>query len=512
MKKEKKVRQPVVAVMGHVDHGKTTFLDAIRGSRVAEKEAGGITQNTRAHEVTLPSGNKITFIDTPGHEAFSTMRERGVLVTDFVLLIIAADDGIQPQTKESIKFAQDNKVPIIVAINKVDLEGVNTQKIKSQLSNFGVQIEEYGGDVLCYEISAKNKIGLDKLLEGIELLAEIHELKGSLIEEGLLAKAFVLESVFEKHLGNIGVCIVKAGKLNNKAYGVSESGIFKIRALYDENLKTVNDVLESQPVWISGLKKPLNTGEIVYFVETESEAKSFLHEKLKKDESREQHKPLDTESLFAEMLLKKEEEKQGISQKKLNIILKAKTQGTIEAILTQLDKLETEEAKIEILYHNTGIINEEDIFRAKAAKAIIVSFQMKPTNQILQIAKTEKVLIRNYEIIYEMIDELSDALDALADNFEEEIEIARAKIKKIFVLSDGTIVAGSEVISGTFVKGYKVWVERGDLEVGRGKITSIKQGKNETKEVKKGLECGIIIEPQIELEEGDEIVAFRVEK
>ncbi|GIW58859.1 MAG: hypothetical protein KatS3mg086_144 [Candidatus Dojkabacteria bacterium] len=511
MSKTEKIRQPVVAVMGHVDHGKTTFLDAIRGARVAEKEVGGITQNTRAHEITLKSGNKITFIDTPGHEAFSAMRKRGVLVTDFVLLMVAADDGVQPQTKESIKFAQENNVPIIVAINKIDIEGVNTQKIKSELASYGVQVEDLGGDVLCFEISAKNKTGLDELLEGIQLLAEINELKPSTLDEGILAKAFVLESIFDKHLGNIGICIIKGGSIEHRLFGVSSSGYFKIRSILNEDFKPIKSASESQPTWITGLKQPLNTGEMLYFVQNENEAKS-LFEQLKNKEEEEKAQEIDPESIFAQMLLQREEEKQGINQKSLKIILKAQTQGALEAILKQIEKLETEEAKIEVLYSATGNITEDDVFRAKTAKAIIVSFQLSPDNKTLQIAKREKVLIRNYEIIYEMIDELTEALDALADNFEEEIELARAIVKKVFILSNGSIVAGCEVKSGTFVKGYKVWVERGDEEVGRGKIVSLKQGKNEIREVKKGLECGIIIDPQIEIEEGDEIVAYRVEK
>ncbi|BCX13607.1 MAG: hypothetical protein KatS3mg085_139 [Candidatus Dojkabacteria bacterium] len=510
MSKTGKIRQPVVAVMGHVDHGKTTFLDAIRGARVAEKEVGGITQNTRAHEITLKSGNKITFIDTPGHEAFSAMRKRGVLVTDFVLLMVAADDGVQPQTKESIKFAQENNVPIIVVINKIDIEGVNTQKIKSELASYGVQVEDLGGDVLCFEISAKNKIGLDELLEGIELLAEVNELKPGTLDEGIVAKAFVLESIFDKHLGNIGICIIKGGSIEPRLFGVSSSGYFKIRSVLNEDFKPVESASESQPAWITGLKQPLNTGEMLYFVLNENEAKALFEQLNNKEEQETQE--IDPESIFAQMILQREEEKQGINQKSLKIILKAQTQGTLEAILKQLDKLETEEAKIEVMYSATGNITEDDVFRAKTAKAIIASFQLSPDNKTLQIAKREKVLIRNYEIIYEMIDELAEALDALADNFEEEIELARAIVKKVFVLSDGSRVAGCEVKSGTFVKGYRVWVERGDDEVGRGKIVSLKQGKNEVREVKKGLECGIMIDPQIEIEEGDEIVAYRVEK
>lgn len=512
-KKTPAFRQPVVAVMGHVDHGKTSFLDAVRGARVVDKEAGGITQNTRAHEVTLQSGNKITFIDTPGHEAFSKMRARGAQVTDFVLLMVAADDGIQPQTKESISFAQENNVPIIVAINKIDIDGVKTEKIKKQLANFDVQIEEYGGDTLCFEISATKKIGLNALLEGIELLSEIQELQPSPVKDKTQAEAFVLESVLDKNIGNIAVCIMKAGSVNTRIYGVTKNTYFKVRAYFDEDQKPMQSVKESQPVWITGLKEPLQTGEILYFVSDEKQAKEM--QKTLEDDAKaaeEASQKLDAESLFAQMLVQREEKKQGTEQKELNVVVKASTQGTLEAVIAQLEKLETEDAKINILYSDTGEVTEEDIFRAKAAKAIIVSFQMPPRSNIMNIAKTERVLIRNYEIIYELFDEIEDVLGGLADNFEEEIEIARAKIKQVFTLSDGTAVAGSEVKSGTFVKGYKVWIERKDEEVGRGKVISLRQGKNEVREVKKGLDCGIMIDQKIEFEEGDEIVAFRVEK
>lgn len=512
-KKSSSFRQPVVAVMGHVDHGKTSFLDAIRGARVVDKEAGGITQNTRAHEVSLKSGNKITFIDTPGHEAFSAMRKRGAQVTDFVLLIVAADDGLQPQTKESIQFAKDNNVPIIVAINKIDIEGVKIEKVKQQLSSFDVLIEEYGGDTLCFEISATKKIGLNELLDGIELLAEVNELKPNVVKEGSLAEAFVLESILDKNIGNIAVCILKAGKLEKRVFGVTKDNIFKVRAYLNEELKQVSVVKESSPVWITGLKSSLNTGDKLYFVEDEKQAK-LLQQELNLDEKAalDSSQKLDAASLFAQMLVKREEKKQGINQKELNIIVKTSTKGTLEAVVAKLSKLETTDAKVKILYSETGDVTEEDIFRAKAAKAIIVSFQQPPRSNVMNTAKTERVLVRNYEIIYELFDEITEVLGGLADNFEEEIEIAKAKIKQVFVLSDGTAIAGSEVLTGTFVKGYKVWVERGEMEVGRGKVVNLRQGKNEVREVKKGLECGIMIDQKLELQEGDLIVAYRVEK
>ncbi len=507
---QKKLRQPVVAVMGHVDHGKTSFLDAIRGTRVQDKEAGGITQNTRVHEVTLKNGFKITFIDTPGHEAFSNMRERGAKVTDFVVLIVAADDGIQPQTKESIKFAQDNGVPIIVAINKIDIAGVKTEKIKKELASFNVVIEEYGGETLCFEISAKTGLNLDKLLEGIELLTEVSELSPRAIRENTLAEAFVLESLLDKNLGAIAICILKSGNLSERVYAVTKEGTFKIRAYLNENLKQISTVNESAPVILTGLKKEISAGDTVYFTQLEENAKELEKELIQQEE---QSEKLTAESIFAQMLINREEKKQGIEQKILNIILKSSTVGTLEAIKVQLEKLNAEDAKVNIIASGTGSIKEEDIFRGKAAKAIVVSFQLPIDTKLQMIAKQEKVLVRNYEIIYELVDELADVLDSLGSPIEEEIEIARAKVKQVFELSNKSFVAGCEVTKGTMLKGFRVKVERKGIELGKGKISSLRQGKNEVKEVKKGLDCGILLDPQIpDIQEGDEIIAFRIER
>jgi len=518
---ENSVRTPVVAVMGHVDHGKTSFLDAIRGTRVADKEAGGITQNTRAHEVVTKSGFRITFIDTPGHEAFGNMRSRGAQVTDFVLLIVAADDGVQPQTKQSIEFAKRDNVPIIVAINKVDLKGINIQKIKTELSSYGVVAEEYGGDSLFFEISAKEKTGLNELLEGIELLSEVHELKSSKPKEGTVAEAFILESSLDKQVGNVALCILKSGNLNNRILGVSKDGVFKVRSYLDHLQKPIEKVMESQPFWITGLRTTLPAGETIYFVETEDKAKLLakelvVEEEVKEEKTEEVEGMSIAETMFAKMLIGREEVKQGLDIKKLNVIVKASTEGTLEAILAHLKDIRTEEAMIHILSSGTGNVTESDITRAKLAHAIIVTFQLPTPTKIATYAKNEKVLVRNYEVIYEMFDEVTDVLNSLDAPVEEEVEIARAKIKQVFTLSDSSTVYGSEVIKGLMLRGYRVKILRqvnSDIyELGRGKITSLRIRKDEVKEVKKGLECGIYIDSKVEqVEPGDEIVAFKLE-
>jgi len=510
------VRTPIVAVMGHVDHGKTSLLDAIRGTKVADKEAGGITQNTRAHEVTTKSGFHITFIDTPGHEAFSNMRERGARVTDFVLLVVAADDGIQPQTKQSIEFAQKDKVPIIVAINKIDIKGVNIQKIKSALSSFGVVAEQYGGDALFFEVSAKEKIGLDELLDGIQLLSEINELKPHEIREGTKGEAFILESSLDKFIGNVALCILKAGELDERYFGVSKEGTFKVRAYLDHNQKNTDHIKESQPFWVTGLRTTLPAGDIIYFVDSEEKAEQ-LHKDLNKEEqAKVEEAQADAESLFAQMLVKREEIKQGIEQKQLNVIVKASTEGTLEAILGKLAEIKNEETAVNILASGTGNVTEDEVNRAKLAKAIIVTFQLPTPKKIAEYAGKERVLVRNYEIIYELFDEVEEVMESLENPIEEEVEVARAKVKQVFTLSNKSTVIGCEVTKGIFLKGYRVKVERGTgtnmKELGRGKISSLKIRKDEVKEVKKGLDCGIIIDPNVEgIEEGDEVVAFKVE-
>ncbi|MBL8014583.1 MAG: translation initiation factor IF-2 [Candidatus Doudnabacteria bacterium] len=514
------VRTPIVAVMGHVDHGKTSLLDAIRGTNVQAKEKGGITQNTRAHQIVSESGQKITFIDTPGHEAFGAMRARGAAVTDFVLLVVAADDGIQPQTKQSIEFAKSSKTPIIVAINKVDIPGVKVEKVKQQLSSFGVQVEEYGGDSMCFEVSATKGTGLKELIEGIELLAQVSELKPHQPEMGSLAEAFVLESSQDKKVGAVALCICKAGELTNRAIATSKSSEpFKVRSYLDQEQTNVESVFESDPFWVTGLKKPMQSGDRIYFFSDEKQAQKVYSEIKSQPDKASEADQLDTTSKLVALLLQKKSKEEGLEKNKLNIIVKASTFGTLEAIRNELQKLGTEESEINILSADTGDVTESDIRRAKLANGIVVSFQLPISTNIEKLAKQEKILVKNYEIIYEITDELGAVLNSLGEPAEEEVEVARARVKQVFKLSDGTLVAGAEVIKGTLLKGYRVYVERPSestsdtiAELGRGKITNLRINKNEVKEVKKGQDCGIMIDPQVEtIAEGDEVVAYKVE-
>lgn len=512
-------RTPIVTVMGHVDHGKTSLLDAIRGTDVAGGEAGGITQNTRAHQITTDSGRKITFIDTPGHEAFSAMRARGTEVTDFVLLVVAADDGIQPQTKESIKFAQEAKVPMIVAINKIDIQGVKTEKVKKELASFGVSIEEYGGDVLYFEVSATKEIGVKKLVEGIELLSEIHQLsQHSPSIELAEADAYVLESTNDKRLGSVALCVLKSASISNKGFGVTAGQIFKVRTFLDQFQKPIDNLNESDPFWVSGLKYPISTGEKIYFASDEPTAK-LLQSAIAKAEEEASAEKEDPTNILMSMLMQKQAKELGVEQKVLNVVLRASTQGTLEVAIAELEKLGDDEKKIKVLQSATGDITPEDIRRAQIASGIVIGFQVGPSKQIQSLARQEKVILRNYEIIYEMVDEIAGALEGLIEPEDSEVEVARARVKQVFTLSDGSIVAGCMVIKGKMIRGYQVYVERPSqstkdsiAEIGRGKIKSLRVQKSEVKEVNKDNECGIMIDPAvINIEEGDEVVAYKLE-
>lgn len=508
-------RTPIIAVMGHVDHGKTSLLDAIRGTEVQASEVGGITQNTRAHQITF-NEQKITFVDTPGHEAFTDMRSRGAKVTDIVMLVVAADDGVQPQTKESIKFAKESGVPMIIAINKVDLPDTKIDKLKQQLASEDVLLEEYGGDVMAVEVSALKKTGLDELLESILLLAEISELKKMQVKDGS-GTAFVLESTLDENLGPVSMMLMKSGEIERGNYVVYADGYSKIREVLDESQQKLEKADEGDPVWIIGIDDVLATGEVVKFAEDEKAAKE-LTKRIEKGEA-ELNEQVEVESedeeedddldLLAELLsdAKVEEE-----VNYLNVVIRADTQGTLEAIVSELRKLEDDEVKVKVVDSGTGDITEKDIATAKAAHGIVIGFQVEAHTNVDEIARKDRVLVRRYKVIYELLDEVAEVMDSMGEPIIEEVEVARAKVKQPFQLSNGDWVAGSEISSGTVVKGYKIYVERKGERVHDGKITSLKKGKEDVRDVKKGQDCGILIDPNFEYQVGDSIVAYKVEK
>lgn len=508
-------RPPVVTMLGHVDHGKTSILDAIRGTKVQACEAGGITQSVRAHHIEYKTKagekQKITFIDTPGHEAFSQMRSRGANVTDIAVLVVAVDDSVQPQTKEAIEFAKKAKVPIIVALNKIDIKGVDKAKVKRELANEDVQVEELGGDVLCIETSAKKGTGLDDLMEAILLVAEMNEIKVRKPKKGK-AEIIVLESTTDKSQGPIIFCLVKAGEIQSDDFTVLEDEITKIRSLKTEDFCNTKKATDSMPIWISGFSKEVQIGETLYCYSSQDDIKASkkVEEKEEKEEKKDE-KEFDEEALSQLLKAASDDEK-----KELGIILKSETQGTLEVALNEIAKLSSDEVEINIIDSNTGEITEDDIIKAKTAKGIVIGFKSKVSKKNEKIARIEKVLVRNYEIIYEMLEEIAEVVASMKEPEEVEVEVARAKIKKVFELSDGSKVAGCKVLSGTIVKGYQCYVERPSLkkdkEIGRAKITSLKYQKDEVREASKGTECGIFLEPQIDIEKDDEVVCFKIEK
>ena len=519
--KTKLERTPIVAVMGHVDHGKTSILDAIRKTNVQEKEAGGITQNTRAHQI-VHNGQKITFIDTPGHEAFSEMRSRGAQVTDIVLIVIAADDGIQPQTRESIEFAKKSKVPMIIVINKIDLTSANVKKVKQSLLQYDIQIEEFGGDVLLVEVSAKQKKNLDELLDTIILQAELLELKTSKVAQGL-AEAFVLESTLDSKKGPSSLIIVKAGTITIGDFIIHSKGFSKIRALITDDKNSIQSATEGDTIMLIGLDEVLPTGEVLLFEKTQK-ASELLYKKFStteepiivppekeevvKEKSDEEEKDENLE--FLSQLLNDQEKSADV--KHLNIVLKTDTQGTLEAVTEKLNELSDDEVIVNILHSGTGNISERDILTAKDSKGIVIGFQINIPTDVVSISKREKVLLRNYEIIYTLLEEVNVVVESMKTSNEEITEIARSKIKKVFILSNGKSVAGCKITKGTIRKGYKCFILRDDEEIGDGRIVSLKHNKKEVKEMKKDHECGIIIEPSVEFEKGDEIVCYKKEK
>lgn len=471
------IRPPVVAILGHVDHGKTSLLDFIRKSSVAEKEAGGITQHIGAYQIDY-KGKKITFIDTPGHEAFSQMRARGGQVCDIAILVVAADDGVMPQTKESIAHIKAAGVPFLVAINKMDLPGVNTDKIKSQLSSEGVQVEGYGGDVVAVPISAKTGQGVDDLLEMIDLLAQINELKDT---KSLPFKGVVIESKLDKFRGSVATIIVKEGviKVGDQIYSQTSEG--KVRALTDFLGKNIKEANPSMPVEVLGFAKPPKVGEIV------------LHSQIQK-ESQEEKKL----SLRDRIVAPKEGE--------IRLIVKADTAGSIEAIENSIESLKKENEKVKIYFSDTGDITEGDVLLAAATSSLIVGFNVETSPAAARLADEEKVLIRNFKIIYELLDELREGLEFLKES-KLETTTGKAQILAIFKSAAGK-VAGCKVLSGKIRKDDILILKSGGKEKSRSRIVSMRHKETDIVEAEEGDEFGVILQKDLNFTKGDIIVAM----
>lgn len=522
------IRVPIVAILGHVDHGKTTILDRIREANVQACEAGGITQKISVFTVTPDCSKKdrITFIDTPGHEAFDLMRLRGGSIADITLLIVAANDGVQPQTKESIEIIKKSTTNPIVVINKTDLPGVNIEKILRELANEGIQVEDMGGDIPMVKVSGKSGEGIQELLDMINLVIDVEGLqKRKPLKEGVLARAIVLESIKEKSRGNVSTIVVTQGCFTRGEFiGYFIDGqphIEKVKALISEDGDNIDSFDTGCGGKIIGISKLLNLGSEVYVLEKNS--KSILSGMLEKkpkeeieieEDTQESEDNEEKEEFDSELsaFFQTEEIEEGDEIKEFSVILKSSSEGSLEALKNSLDKLDIEGALIRIIDSGVGDITIKDLERAQIANAIILGFEVDTEKGVKDLAKKKKVLVRTYDIIYKLIEEMSDALNMLTIPEEAEEEIGKAKIKAIFTLSNGKKVLGSRVEEGKLKRDCKVYVVRDDEIVVEGKIKSLKINKSDVNEATKGMDCGAILDTEVDAKEGDEIYCYKVVK
>ncbi len=495
---EVKVRPPVVTIMGHVDHGKTSLLDSLRDSNVVSGEHGGITQHIGAYQVKTKDNKLITFIDTPGHAAFTEMRARGSKITDIVILVVAADDGIKPQTIEAIKHAKAAKVPIIVAINKCDLPNKNISKIKNEMMQYELIAEDLSGDTLFVEVSALKKLNLEKLKESILLQSEILDLKASFSD---LARGVVIESKIDKGKGPVSTILISNGKLKKGDYFICGDTWGKIRAMINYEGKIVNEAYPSMPVEILGMNSSAYAGAEFLVTQDENEAKEmteFKKNKLAKNNIFAKDKT----TLFENVKSKDE----------LNIIIKSDVQGSSEALKMAIEKIKHNEVEAKIILSDIGMINETDVSLAKASNAILIGFNVKPNREAKKLAEEQKISIKFFNIIYEALDYVEKSLSGLLVPDIKETILGSAEIKKIFKVSNAGRVAGSKVISGEIKSKTKARVIRDGVVVYNGEILSIFREKNQVKEVGTGLECGISIKDYIDFKEKDVIESYLSEE
>jgi len=495
-------KPPVVTIMGHVDHGKTTLLDAIRESNLVGKEAGGITQHIGAYRIYFKN-RPITFIDTPGHEAFTQLRARGAKLTDIVVLVVAAEDGVMPQTKEAINHAKAAGAPIIVAINKIDKPEADIEKTKKQLSKEGLLMEDWGGDIVCVEISAKEKTNLDELLEMILLLSDVVEIKAN---PRVKSQGVILEARLDAKKGPIATVLIHQGLLSQGEAFISGVTYGKVRALFDEKGKPLKKVALSFPVEVLGFSDVPSAGDIFQVVSNLEKAKQIVQHRLsqlkKEQPSRTQHLTLDD-------LFKKIEEDE---IKELPLIIKADVQGSVEVIMDTILPLSDDKVKIKIVHSATGKISESDVLLASASNAIIIGYNIKPDQKILELAKKESVEIRTYKVIYHLTDDIKKALKGLLEPILEETYLGKAEIRRIFKVSKVGTIAGCLVVDGKIVRNAEIKIIRDNEVIHKGRISSLKHLKDNITEVKKDYECGIGIEKFNDFKEGDIIEAFIINK
>ena len=491
-------RPPVVTVMGHVDHGKTSLLDYIRKTNVVSGEAGGITQAIGAYQVEV-NGKKITFIDTPGHEAFTEMRARGASVTDVVIIIVAADDGVKPQTKEAIDHAKAAGVPIIVAINKIDKPDANIERVMKELSEYGLQPEVWGGDTVFNNISCKSGEGIDKLLDNIILISEMANLKAN---PNRYAIGTVLESRLDKKIGVVATILVQNGTLRLGDPVVVGTSCGKIRSLKNDKGQDVALAKPSTPVEITGIQEVPSAGDKFMSFETEKQAKNIAERRKARLRAKDTNRSgMTLDDLFGKI-------QEGV--KEINIVLKTDVNGSLEAIKQSLDKINVDGAKVTVIRGGVGTITESDVVLAHASNAIIIGFNVRPTSSVIDSAKEYSVEIKLYDIIYKMIEDIENAMKGMLDPEYEEVVIGEVEVRKIFKFSKVGNIAGSHVKSGTVKIGSLARLVRDGVVIANTKIKTLQREKDQVKEVNKDMDCGLTLENYQDIRENDKIEVYEL--
>ena len=494
-------RPPIVTIMGHVDHGKTSLLDAIRKAKVTDTEAGGITQHIGAYTVTL-NGEKITFLDTPGHEAFTAMRARGAQVTDIVILVVAADDGIMPQTKEAISHCKAANVPMIVAINKIDRPGANVDRVKQELTEHGLVAEDWGGDTICVPVSAKTGENLDSLLEMILLTAEMQELTA---DPNRKSKGTVIEAKLDKGRGAVASLLIQNGTLHVGNSILVGSTYGRIRAMFDDMGKKIKSAGPSIPVEVLGLSEVPAAGDRFVVVKDEKTARNMAEirkDKIKTESHQASHR-VSLEDLYSQI--------QEGKVKELSIIVKADVQGSVEAIRQSLEKLSTDDVKVRVIHGAVGAITETDITLAAASNALMIGFNVRPDSNAVAMAEKDGVDIKTYRIIYDAIEDVKSAMIGMLDPEYKEVINGKAEVRMTYKISNVGTIAGCYVTDGKIVRNSEVRVIRDGIVIFESVLASLKRFKDDAKEVNKGYECGLSVERFNDLKDGDIIESFTME-
>lgn len=495
-------RPPVITVMGHVDHGKTSLLDAIRKTNVTQREAGGITQHIGASVVEI-NGKKVVFLDTPGHEAFTAMRARGASVTDIAVLVVAADDGVMPQTIEAINHAKAANVPIIVAINKIDKPNANPDRVKQELVEYGLVPEDWGGSTICVNVSAQKNIGLDDLLEMILLEAEMLELKAN---PNRPARGTIIEAQLDKNRGPVATVLVQKGTLKTGDVIIAGTAYGKVRAMFDDKGRKVKKASPSIPVEVLGLSDVPKAGDILVVLDDEKKARSIAEKRKEKfrEEEMMQKQKISLDELFNQI-------KEG-NVKELNIILKADVQGSVEALKSSIEQLSNDDVRLRVIHGAVGAITETDVMFASASNAIIIGFNVRPDSKAKSLAEKEKVDIRLYRVIYDAIDDLKAAMKGMLEPEYREKELGKAEVRAVFRVPNVGNVAGCYVVEGKISRNANIRLVRDGVVIFEGKISSLKRFKDDVKEVQSGFECGIGIERFNDIKEGDVLEAYQMEE